>query len=203
MFCILQFQNHYISQGPTPLRLCLHVSWFIHFIIIDPLAPGGAKCGYLFCLGNFGQHWLTHWGRGENRRHFADDIFKCILLNENVLISIKISLKFIPKGPINNIPALVQIMAWCRPGDKPLSEPMVVSLLTHISVTRPQWVKGMACCLITPSHYLNFFSQDILSNIDLGSGLMPDGIEPLSKRMLTYPWGFDDIQMKFISTGNT
>ena len=40
-----------------------------------------------------------------------------------------------------NIPALVQIMAWRRPGDKPLSEPMMVSLLTHICVTRPQWVK--------------------------------------------------------------
>ena len=38
---------------------------------------------------------------------------------------IKISLKFIPKGPVNNIPALVQIMAWRRTGDKPLSEPMV------------------------------------------------------------------------------
>ena len=40
---------------------------------------------------------------------------------------------------INNIPALVQIMAWRRPGDKPLSEPMMVSLATHICVTRPQW----------------------------------------------------------------
>ena len=48
------------------------------------------------------------------------------------------SLKFVAKGPINNIPALVQIMAWRRPGDKPLSEPMVVGLLTHICVTRPQ-----------------------------------------------------------------
>ena len=42
-----------------------------------------------------------------NGRHFPDDIFKCIFLNENVLISIKISLKFVPKGQINNIPALV------------------------------------------------------------------------------------------------
>ena len=50
------------------------------------------------------------------------------------------SLKFVPKGPINKIPALVQIMAWRRPGDKPLSEPMMVRLLTHICVTRPQWV---------------------------------------------------------------
>ena len=54
---------------------------------------------------------------------------------------IKISLKFIPKVPINNIPALVQIMAWRRTGDKPLSEPMMVVLPTHICVTRPQWVK--------------------------------------------------------------
>ena len=65
----------------------------------------------------------------QNGRQFPDDISKCIFLNENVWISIKISLKFVPKGPINNIPALVQIMAWCRPGDKPLSEPMMVSLL--------------------------------------------------------------------------
>ena len=80
----------------------------------------------------------------RNKRHFADDIFKCILLNEIVWISIKISLKFSPNGPINNIPALVQIMAWRRPGDKPLSEPMMIISLTHICVTRPQWVRGFA-----------------------------------------------------------
>ena len=76
----------------------------------------------------------------QNGRRFADDTFKRIFLNENVRISIKISLKFVPKGPINNNPALVQIMAWRRPGDKPLSESMLVRLPTHICVTRPQWV---------------------------------------------------------------
>ena len=76
-----------------------------------------------------------------NGRHFADDIFKRIFVNENAWISIKISLKFVPKVRINNIPTLVQIMAWRRPGDKPLSEPMMNNLLTHICVTRPQWVK--------------------------------------------------------------
>ena len=76
----------------------------------------------------------------QNGRHFADDIFKCIFLNENVWIPIKFSMKFVLKGPINNIPSLVQIMAWRRPGDKPLSEPMMVSLTTHICVTRTQWV---------------------------------------------------------------
>ena len=73
-------------------------------------------------------------------RHLPDDIFKCIFLNENISISISISLKFLSKGPINNVAALVQIMAWRRPGYKPLSEPTVVRLLTHICVTRPPWV---------------------------------------------------------------
>ena len=46
----------------------------------------------------------------QNGQHFADDIFKCIFLNENVLISIKISLKFVLEGSFNNFPALVEIM---------------------------------------------------------------------------------------------
>ena len=76
----------------------------------------------------------------QDGRHFADDIFTCIFFKENCCILIKFSLKYVRKGPIDNNPALVQIMAWRRPGDKPLSEPMMVSLLTHICVTRPQWV---------------------------------------------------------------
>ena len=75
----------------------------------------------------------------QDGRHFADDTLNRILVNENVRISIKFSMKFVPKGPINNIPALVQVMAWRRPGDKPLSDPVMVSLLAHICVTRPQW----------------------------------------------------------------
>ena len=49
-----------------------------------------------------------------NGRHFADEIFKYIFLNENAWIAIKISLKFVPEGFINNIPSLVQTMAWHR-----------------------------------------------------------------------------------------
>ena len=61
----------------------------------------------------------------QNGCHLPDAIFKYILLNQNVWISIKISLKFVPKGPVNNIPALIEIMAWRRPGDKSLSEAML------------------------------------------------------------------------------
>ena len=87
----------------------------------------------------------------QDARHFSDSIFICIFLNENEWHSIKISLKFVPKVPINNIPALVQIMAWRRPGDKPLSEPIMVSLLMHIRVTQPQWVNTFINEQITPS----------------------------------------------------
>ena len=50
-------------------------------------------------------------------RHFPDDFSKCIFLNENVWISNKISMKFVPKGPINNIPALPnrrQAIIWTK-----------------------------------------------------------------------------------------
>ena len=98
------------------LRLCHKLLAFIEYLPFNSLRPR------------------------QNGRHFADDIFKCIFLNENVWIPIKISLKFVLKGSINDISALVQIMTWRRPGDKPLSEPMMVNLPTHMCVTRPQWV---------------------------------------------------------------
>ena len=65
----------------------------------------------------------------------------------------KMSLKFVPGGPMNNIPALVQIMARCGPGDKPLSETMMFRLLTHICVTRVTFLskRGHAVrLLLTP-----------------------------------------------------
>ena len=55
----------------------------------------------------------------------SDNIFKCILLNENDRILTQISLKFVPDRPIDNNPALVEIMAWLLFGAKPLSEPML------------------------------------------------------------------------------
>ena len=77
---------------------------------------------------------LTHCGLDKIATIFPDNIFKCIFSNENEEISINISLKFVPQYPFNNILALVQIMAWRRPDDKPLSEPMMIILLTHIYI---------------------------------------------------------------------
>ena len=81
----------------------------------------------LFCLVLFMFNILR---QRQNRSQFSDDNFKCIFLNENISISIKISLMFVPRGPVDNIPAL--------------SETMIVSLLTHI------WVRSQRCgCLVT------------------------------------------------------
>ena len=74
----------------------------------------------------------------KNGRHFPDDILKCIFLNENESIWLKVSLQLLLKGLVDNIPSFVQIMAWSLPDDKPLSEPMMIGLPTHICVTRPQ-----------------------------------------------------------------
>ena len=78
---------------------------------------------------------------GQKDHHFADDEFKCIFLNENVSISIKVSFKFVPKGPNNIIAVLIKIMAWRGIGDKPLYERMMARLLMHICVTCPQRIK--------------------------------------------------------------
>ena len=127
--------GHHFSQNMSCLGLCKIVFWLDHYL-------SQKDNTYMLCS------WfnINILRPTQNMRHFADDIFKCIFLNENVQILIMISLNFIPKGQMNNIPALVQIMAWCQPGDKPLSEPLWVSLLTHICVTWPQWVKVSPAC---------------------------------------------------------
>ena len=95
----------------------------------------------------------------QNGRLFADDTFKRIFLNENIRISIKISVKFVPKGLIKNIPALVLIMAWRQPGDKPLSEPMMVRSPTHICVTR------LKCLLLKTFKTIRHINAECLHGI--------------------------------------
>ena len=94
-------------------------------------------------------YWFNMLRLRENGCHSTDNIFRCIFFEGNGCISINISFKFVPMGQINNIPALVHIMVWRRPGDKLLSEPLMASLLMHICITRPQRV--IEC--LAPSQY--------------------------------------------------
>ena len=82
---------------------------------------------------------LTHWGRDKMDASSQTTFSRAF--SSMKIVAFWISLKYVRKGPIVNNPALVQLMAWRRSGAKPLSEPMMISLPTHICVTRPQWVK--------------------------------------------------------------
>ena len=98
------------------LLIFLGSFWKEKIIAWSRVCPGDSYTCIIIALYVF-WYKLTHWGRDK-----MGDIFKCIFSNENVWILMKIALKFVPKGPINDIPALVR-------------------LLTHVCVTRPQWVK--------------------------------------------------------------
>ena len=75
--------------------------------------------------------------------------------------TLKIPLKFVPKGPINNIRALVQKMALRRSGDKLLSEPTMVIVLTYICVTRPQWVKHVSKNMLAAGMLVSSIKEEI------------------------------------------
>ena len=119
----------------------------------DGLDQMGPKSKSVLCIraGTYQAHWLYQHIEAETkwtpfrRRHVQVHFLEWKYLN------FEISLKFIAKGSINNNPALFQIMAWRRPGDKPLSEPMMARLLTHICVIRPQWVNSLTCLNVESS----------------------------------------------------
>ena len=68
---------------------------------------------------------LTHSLVDKTAAVLADEISNCIFLNENYKIMFQISLNYVPRIPSDNKPALVQVMAWRRTGDKPLPGPMM------------------------------------------------------------------------------
>ena len=147
VFCLLLTVSSDYAQPITGMWLkCWQVTWPVigwaqPELTLSKRQKNGPWAALVFTTGS--PHYCTscipwldyhHWYQSsivtlrprQNGRHVSDDIFKCIFLNENFWISHKIWLKFVPKVWINKIPALVQIMAWHRPGDKPLSEPMMV-----------------------------------------------------------------------------
>ena len=117
--------------------------FYIHCIAINRTSVSPWNFRWLF-------NTLSMLKPNQNDHHFADNIFKCFFLNENEIILIENSLKFVPKNPINNISALVQIMACHLIGAKPLSEPILWwrRLPTHICITWPQWVNGLEGCRV-------------------------------------------------------
>ena len=93
---------------------------------------------YFLSISSLRSRESGHWGQNKrspySSRHFQMH-FLMKMHGFRLIFHWSLFLWFNKK-----IPALLQIMAWCWPGDKPLSEPMMFSLRTHICVTRPRWV---------------------------------------------------------------
>ena len=100
---------------------------------------------------------LTHWRWGKMTDISSDYIFTCNFLNENCWISNKISLKYVPWGLIDNMSALVQIMAWRQTGNKPLSDPMMThftdTYMHHPELTHWPSVRNKSGKVISPGKW--------------------------------------------------
>ena len=128
--------RHLIHNGNTVSLISINSLWenIFHFSVgtvpADYPAPWGAwtsataaRTKVRSCL--YTASVLTHLPLDKMATILADNNFKCIFLNENDRILIQIWLKFVPRNPADNNPALVYVMAWRRRGDKPLSEPVL------------------------------------------------------------------------------
>ena len=85
---------------------------------------------------------LTHWGQDKMAAILLPKYSNAFWWMEMYEFRLKFHWSLFLRVQTNNIAALVKIMAWCRAGDKPLSEPMVVNLLAHICVTRLRGVNS-------------------------------------------------------------
>ena len=93
-----------LRTAQLPIHALGFESWIVCLIqLIIQMNCCSSSCSVEYNINTFRPR--------QDVRHFADVTFKCILLNGNVWIPITISLRFVPKGPTNNITAMVQIMA--------------------------------------------------------------------------------------------
>ena len=97
---------------------------------------------------------------GQNSRHFTDNIFRCIFMNEKFCILIKISLKYVSKGLINNNPALFSIMAWRQKALHSLLYAIIFQCLPNYSQSHQTW--------------LMFFTSHFKFNFNISTMTMPD-----------------------------
>ena len=149
----------------TLLLLRLHVT-----VLLFTLCCGFKQIGSPGNIFSQDQPWnvlsdssgtLTHCGRDKMAAIFQTTFSNAFSWMKMFKLRLRFYWSLFQKGPLNNIPALVQIMAWRRPGDKPLSEAMMASILTHICVSRLQWVKYVqwvdTLVSISPSYVLHLY----------------------------------------------
>ena len=127
--------SHYLNQCSNIVNLNLRnkLQWNLKqnsYIFIQENASENIVCRMAAILSRGDE--LTHWGRDKMAAVFQTTLSNAFSWMKMLYFWLNFT----------GFPALIQIMAWRRSGDKPLSEPMMGRLPTHICVTRPQWVKG-------------------------------------------------------------
>ena len=161
--------------------LCLSDLWGLSFAY-----PGRDR---LACPITVGAVVSTHWSR-DKISAISQTTFSNAYPWMQCLISITLSRKFLSQGQMDNIPALVLIMVYRRQGDKPLFEPTIFVLLTHIGVTRSQWGTfdgRMPVCtniLRTNSQFINVNSGQAIFVVTVQSAVSGNG-------RINYIWARD------------
>ena len=138
----------------------------------------------------------------QNGLHFPYDIFISIFLDENVWITIKISMKFLPNGPINSTPALIQILVWRRLSDKPLSEPMMLCYwriyascglidLSHQGTMSPHYrdINSSTAYILASQHWCRYAWYPKLTNLFWDKNGMAPRYIVLVKTWNCFSWG--------------
>ena len=136
------------------------------------------------CIWSEASVWhvgTKHWSHelispGQNGHHFADDIFRCIFMNEKFCILIKISLELVPMGPNDKNPALVQTRAWLRIAISHHLKKCSLDSRTHICCTRGRWVNTcvtavqhvqFVCLLVNHCYRINTFNHlEVQQNVE-------------------------------------
>ena len=114
----LYYKWSHIWNYESPVISCQHIAWSVCesvcLLTNDTIRASLVIQRTCFAINSSSD--------GQNGRHVLHNILRWILINGQFCILINISPKFVTKGPIDNSPTLVRIMAWRRLGDKPLSE---------------------------------------------------------------------------------
>ena len=111
---------------------------------------------------------LTHWGRGKIAAISQTTMSSAFSRIKMLEYRLKFHWSLFLRVQLTISQQWYQLMAWCRPGDKPLSEPMMVRLPTHICITRSQWVNGKWGMFHWNAPYVNRFNL-VGQNLYLGS----------------------------------
>ena len=131
----------------------------------------------------------------QNGHHFPDNIFKCTFLKENVWISIKIPLRLVPKGPINNI----QIMTWCQSGDKPLKP--INDKYMSLCLNEVKWISGLLFTYSYMQTHRNLCRYSSFSAWKVNQILISTESRKTVASINTPLWGFASIEHILVETG--